>query len=46
MKGKKARKKKRVAEKQAQMAYFNEIQGILVLALGVLILLSFYIKIR
>ena len=44
MKGKKARKKKRVAEKQAQMAYFNEIQGILVLALGVLMLLSFYIK--
>ena len=44
MKGKKAPKKKRVAEKQAQMAYFNEIQGILVLALGVLMLLSFYIK--
>jgi len=44
LKGKKIQKKKRRAVKQVQVAYFNEIQGILVLAFGVLMLLSFYIK--
>lgn len=44
LKGRKVRKKKRKVEKQVQMAYLNEIQGILVLAFGVLMLLSFYIK--
>jgi len=44
LKGRKVRKKKRKQEKQVQMAYLNEIQGILVLALGILMLLSFYIK--
>lgn len=44
MKKKKVQKKRRKAEKQVQIEHFNEIQGILVLALGVLMLLSFYIK--
>ena len=44
MKSKKTRKKKRKVERRTQVEHFNEIQGILVLALGVLILLSFYIK--
>jgi len=44
LKSKKVQKKKRRASKQVQVAYFNEIQGILVLAFGVLMLLSFYIK--
>jgi S-DNA-T family DNA segregation ATPase FtsK/SpoIIIE len=44
LKKKKVQKKRRKAEKQVQIEHFNEIQGILVLALGVLMLLSFYIK--
>ncbi len=44
MRGKKVQKKKYTVRKKQQDSYANEIQGILVLALGVLVMLSFYIK--
>lgn len=45
LKGKKTQKKKKYTiKKKQQNNYVNEIQGILVLALGVLTMLSFYIK--
>ncbi len=44
MRGKKVQKKKYAVRKKQQDSYANEIQGILVLALGVLVMLSFYIK--
>lgn len=44
MKGKKTQKKKYTVRKKQQNNYVNEIQGILVMALGVLAMLSFYIK--
>lgn len=44
MRGKKVQKKKYSVRKKKQNNYENEIQGILVLALGVLVMLSFYIK--
>ncbi len=44
MRGKKTQKKKYTVRKKQQNNYVNEIRGILVLALGVLAMLSFYIK--
>lgn len=44
MRGKKVQKKNYKVKKKQQNNYVNEIQGILVLALGVLVMLSFYIK--
>lgn len=44
MNRKKTQKKKYKAKKKTQVSYLNEIQGILVLALGILMLLSFYIE--
>ena len=44
MKGKKVQKKRYAVKKIKQDSYINEIQGILVLAFGVLVLLSFYFE--
>lgn len=45
MKGKKTQKKKTlVKKKKAQNTHINEIKGIFVFALGILMLLSFYVK--
>ncbi len=45
MGGKRTQKKKSYkVRKKSQISYLNEIEGILVLALGILMLLSFYIK--
>ncbi len=45
MRGKKTQRKKKYKVKQKyQVSYLNEIQGILVLALGILMLMSFYFK--
>jgi S-DNA-T family DNA segregation ATPase FtsK/SpoIIIE len=44
LKGKKAQKKKYRVKKNSQVSYINEIQGILVLAVGILMLLSFYFE--
>jgi S-DNA-T family DNA segregation ATPase FtsK/SpoIIIE len=45
LKGKKVQKKKyKVKKKKGQMLHLQEIQGILVLTLGILMLLSFYVK--
>ncbi|HEX2945751.1 MAG TPA: DNA translocase FtsK 4TM domain-containing protein [Clostridia bacterium] len=44
MRGKKTQKKKYKVRKKQNNNYVHEIQGILVMALGVLVMLSFYIK--
>ncbi len=44
MKGRKVQKKKHKGKKKGQDYYINEIQGILVLAVGILALLSFYFE--
>ena len=44
MKGKKTQKKKYKLKKKDKSIHLQEIQGILVLALGILMMLSFYIK--
>ena len=44
MKGKKTQKKKYKLKKKSQPLHMQEIQGILVLTLGILMLLSFYVK--
>lgn len=44
MRGKKTQKKNAAVKKKARSAHIREIKGILVLAVGVLALLSFYVK--
>ena len=44
MKGKKTQKKRYKIKKKSKSIHIQEIQGILVLALGILMMLSFYVK--
>lgn len=44
MRGKKTQKKKSEVKKKNRSVHYKEIQGILLLAAGVLVLLSFYVK--